>query len=147
MLHDTWHFQKGFFKHCFALFLNVFFCLCYSAGGIPARNTRGERLLLYIGIIDILQSYRLQKKLEHVMKAMVHDGVSCFTSSLTLSFKKSTRAIKDPGKVETGAIRASYPYRLGSRTCRPGRHVEHLSLHNHGCLRVQAPRRLSKDRV
>ena len=44
-------------------------------GGIPARNTRGERLLLYMGVIDILQSYRLQKKLEHVMKAMVHDGV------------------------------------------------------------------------
>jgi len=27
-------------------------------GGIPARNSKGERLLLYIGIIDILQSYR-----------------------------------------------------------------------------------------
>lgn len=27
-------------------------------GGIPARNAKGERLLVYIGIIDILQSYR-----------------------------------------------------------------------------------------
>lgn len=27
-------------------------------GGIPARNSKGERLLIYIGIIDILQSYR-----------------------------------------------------------------------------------------
>lgn len=27
-------------------------------GGIPAVNGRGERLLLHIGIIDILQSYR-----------------------------------------------------------------------------------------
>lgn len=27
-------------------------------GGIPARNAKGERLLLYIGIIDVLQSYR-----------------------------------------------------------------------------------------
>ena len=44
-------------------------------GGIPARNTKGERLLLYIGIIDILQSYRLKKKLEHALKAAVHDGV------------------------------------------------------------------------
>ncbi|GCB84086.1 hypothetical protein scyTo_0024773, partial [Scyliorhinus torazame] len=26
-------------------------------GGIPARNSKGERLMLYIGIIDILQSY------------------------------------------------------------------------------------------
>ncbi|XP_046984728.1 phosphatidylinositol 4-phosphate 5-kinase type-1 alpha isoform X3 [Schistocerca americana] len=43
-------------------------------GGIPARNARGERLLLFIGIIDILQSYRLKKKLEHTWKAMIHDG-------------------------------------------------------------------------
>ncbi|KAM4808325.1 phosphatidylinositol 4-phosphate 5-kinase type-1 gamma [Rhinophrynus dorsalis] len=43
-------------------------------GGIPAVNGRGERLLLYIGIIDILQSYRLIKKLEHTWKALVHDG-------------------------------------------------------------------------
>lgn len=33
----------------------VFVC---RTGGIPARNSKGERLLVYIGIIDILQSYR-----------------------------------------------------------------------------------------
>ncbi|CAL7946172.1 unnamed protein product [Xylocopa violacea] len=43
-------------------------------GGIPARNARGERLLLFLGIIDILQSYRLKKKLEHTLKSMIHDG-------------------------------------------------------------------------
>lgn len=43
-------------------------------GGIPARNNKGERLLIYIGIIDILQSYRFIKKLEHSWKALVHDG-------------------------------------------------------------------------
>jgi 1-phosphatidylinositol-4-phosphate 5-kinase len=43
-------------------------------GGIPARNHKGERLLLFVGIIDILQSYRLKKKLEHAFKAMIHDG-------------------------------------------------------------------------
>merc|ERR1719464_815549 len=43
-------------------------------GGIPARNHRGERLLLYLGVIDILQSYRMAKKLEHVFKAIIHDG-------------------------------------------------------------------------
>ncbi|KYB26780.1 Phosphatidylinositol 4-phosphate 5-kinase type-1 alpha-like Protein [Tribolium castaneum] len=43
-------------------------------GGIPARNAKGERLLLFIGIIDILQSYRLKKKLEHTWKSMIHDG-------------------------------------------------------------------------
>eukprot|EP00064_Thunnus_orientalis_P005664 superscaffoldBa00000566_g5678 len=45
-------------------------------GGIPARNNRGDRLLIYIGIIDILQSYRFIKKLEHSWKALVHDGKS-----------------------------------------------------------------------
>ncbi|XP_018050770.1 PREDICTED: phosphatidylinositol 4-phosphate 5-kinase type-1 alpha-like isoform X7 [Atta colombica] len=44
------------------------------SGGIPARNARGERLLLFLGIIDILQSYRLKKKLEHTWKSMIHDG-------------------------------------------------------------------------
>jgi len=43
-------------------------------GGIPARNHKGERLLLYLGIIDILQSYRIRKKLEHTFKAIIHDG-------------------------------------------------------------------------
>ncbi|XP_076245909.1 phosphatidylinositol 4-phosphate 5-kinase 59B isoform X2 [Calliopsis andreniformis] len=43
-------------------------------GGIPARNARGERLLLFLGVIDILQSYRLKKKLEHTWKSMIHDG-------------------------------------------------------------------------
>ncbi|KAF4519100.1 hypothetical protein B566_EDAN010522 [Ephemera danica] len=43
-------------------------------GGIPARNAKGERLLLFLGVIDILQSYRLKKKLEHTWKSMIHDG-------------------------------------------------------------------------
>nr|XP_018913625.1 PREDICTED: phosphatidylinositol 4-phosphate 5-kinase type-1 alpha isoform X2 [Bemisia tabaci] len=45
-------------------------------GAIPARNGKGERLLLFIGIIDILQSYRLRKKLEHTWKSILYDGDS-----------------------------------------------------------------------
>ncbi|XP_071141006.1 phosphatidylinositol 4-phosphate 5-kinase type-1 beta-like isoform X3 [Mytilus edulis] len=45
-------------------------------GGIPAKNAKGERLLIFLGIIDILQSYRLKKKLEHTMKSIVIDGDS-----------------------------------------------------------------------
>ena len=41
---------------------------------IPAKNRKGENLLLFIGIIDILQSYRMSKKLEHFWKSLVHDG-------------------------------------------------------------------------
>ncbi|KAM4052640.1 phosphatidylinositol 4-phosphate 5-kinase type-1 beta [Anomaloglossus baeobatrachus] len=45
-----------------------------TMGGIPAKNHKGERMLLFMGIIDILQSYRLMKKLEHSWKALVYDG-------------------------------------------------------------------------
>ncbi|KAH8371915.1 hypothetical protein KR093_009273 [Drosophila rubida] len=43
-------------------------------GGIPARSSNDERLMLYIGIIDILQSYRLEKKLEHTFKSILYNG-------------------------------------------------------------------------
>lgn len=56
----------------------------YSPGGIPARSEKGERLLLYIGIIDILQSYRLKKKLEHTFKSIIHDGVSIIIIIISL---------------------------------------------------------------
>ena len=42
-------------------------------GGIPARNHKGERLFLFVGIIDILNPYRLIKKLEYTFKVMIHD--------------------------------------------------------------------------
>ncbi|KAM6948341.1 phosphatidylinositol 4-phosphate 5-kinase type-1 gamma-like [Aplochiton taeniatus] len=45
-----------------------------TMGGIPAVSGKGERLLLFIGIIDILQSYRMIKKLEHSWKSLIHDG-------------------------------------------------------------------------
>lgn len=44
-----------------------------TMGGIPARH-KDERLLIFLGIIDILQSYRFIKKVEHSWKALVHDG-------------------------------------------------------------------------
>ena len=50
--------------------------LLHRPGGIPARNRNGERLLLYLGVIDILQSYRLLKRAEHTWKAIIADGVS-----------------------------------------------------------------------
>ncbi|CAM4730650.1 unnamed protein product [Leuciscus chuanchicus] len=44
-----------------------------TMGGIPAKH-KEEKLLIFLGIIDILQSYRLIKKVEHSWKALVHDG-------------------------------------------------------------------------
>uniref|UniRef100_A0A8C9RPD0 Phosphatidylinositol-4-phosphate 5-kinase, type I, beta b n=1 Tax=Scleropages formosus TaxID=113540 RepID=A0A8C9RPD0_SCLFO len=47
-----------------------------TMGGIPARTHKDEKLLIFLGIIDILQSYRFIKKLEHSWKALVYDGDS-----------------------------------------------------------------------
>lgn len=58
------------------ILIDSFLLLLCSPGGIPARSEKGERLLLFIGIIDILQSYQLKKKLEHTFKSIIHDGVS-----------------------------------------------------------------------
>ncbi|VDK78763.1 unnamed protein product [Litomosoides sigmodontis] len=46
----------------------------YEQISFPARNQRGDDLLLFLGIIDILQNYRLWKKLEHTWKSVLHDG-------------------------------------------------------------------------
>uniref|UniRef100_A0A0R3RTT3 PIPK domain-containing protein n=1 Tax=Elaeophora elaphi TaxID=1147741 RepID=A0A0R3RTT3_9BILA len=46
----------------------------YEQISFPARNQRGDDLLLFLGIIDILQNYRLLKKLEHTWKSVLHDG-------------------------------------------------------------------------
>ena len=40
-----------------------------------ARTGQGDRLLLYLGVIDILQSYRVKKRLEHGLKSIFTDGV------------------------------------------------------------------------
>ncbi|XDV22451.1 hypothetical protein PO909_027345 [Leuciscus waleckii] len=89
-----------------------------TMGGIPAVNGRGERLLLYIGIIDILQSYRLIKKLEHTWKALVHDGdtVSVHRPSFyadrffrfmsTTVFRKTSSLKSSPSKRGRGGLAA-----------------------------------------
>uniref|UniRef100_A0ACB8ERG0 Phosphatidylinositol 4-phosphate 5-kinase type-1 beta n=1 Tax=Sphaerodactylus townsendi TaxID=933632 RepID=A0ACB8ERG0_9SAUR len=49
-----------------------------TMGGIPAKSHKGEKLLLFMGIIDILQSYRLIKKLEHSWRHLFYDGDTLF---------------------------------------------------------------------
>lgn len=90
-------------------------------GGIPAVNGRGERLLLHIGIIDILQSYRFIKKLEHTWKALVHDGdtVSVHRPSFYAErffkfmsntvFRKNSSLKSSPSKKGRGALLAVKP--------------------------------------
>ncbi|CAL4060412.1 unnamed protein product [Meganyctiphanes norvegica] len=43
-------------------------------GSIPGYNAAGDRVLIFIAIIDILQSYRIKKKLEHTFKSLMTDG-------------------------------------------------------------------------
>lgn len=42
--------------------------------GFPAKLGNGEDVLVYAGIIDILQSYRFKKKIEHVWKSILHNA-------------------------------------------------------------------------
>ena len=44
--------------------------------GIAGRNGKGEGLILFIGIIDVLKHYSLEQRAAHSLKATVHDGVS-----------------------------------------------------------------------
>ncbi|KAM6920217.1 phosphatidylinositol 4-phosphate 5-kinase type-1 gamma-like [Lycodopsis pacificus] len=90
-----------------------------TMGGIPAVSSKGERLLLFIGIIDILQSYRMIKKLEHSWKSLIHDGdtVSVHRPSFyaerfykfcnTSVFKKSSSLRSSPSKRGRGALSMS----------------------------------------
>ncbi|KAE8294356.1 Phosphatidylinositol 4-phosphate 5-kinase type-1 gamma [Larimichthys crocea] len=94
-----------------------------TMGGIPAVNGKGERLLLYIGIIDILQSYRLIKKLEHTWKALVHDGDTVsvhrpgfyadrfFKFMSSMVFKKSSSLKSSPSK--KGRVSLTVPKCVG----------------------------------
>ncbi|XP_066968060.1 phosphatidylinositol 4-phosphate 5-kinase type-1 alpha-like isoform X22 [Macrobrachium rosenbergii] len=82
-------------------------------GGIPARNAKGERLLLFLGIIDILQSYRLKKKLEHTFKSMIHDGDTIsvhrpnFYAERFRKFMETTVFKKIPSRAATGRLQGS----------------------------------------
>ena len=52
-----------------------YFLLFLREGYIQGRTEQGDRVLVYLGVIDILQSYRLKKRLEHGLKAIITDGV------------------------------------------------------------------------
>jgi len=58
----------------------------WYSGGIPAYNPNSQdSLQLYVGIIDILQSYRFAKKFEHTFKSLVHDAVRSACNSLVVT--------------------------------------------------------------
>lgn len=44
-----------------------------SRNGIPATSGKGEKLLLFIGIVDILENYGAKKKLELRVKSLLND--------------------------------------------------------------------------
>ena len=54
---------------------SLLFVVVYREGYIQGR-IHGDRVMFYLGVIDILQSYRLKKKLEHGFKSVITDGVS-----------------------------------------------------------------------
>lgn len=84
-----------------------------SWGAIPAKNVKGENLLLFMGIIDILQSYRFKKKLEHTFKSMIHDGDSISVHKPSYYCKRfqefmATRVLR-PANSSTSATTTTEP--------------------------------------
>ncbi|XP_011614840.2 phosphatidylinositol 4-phosphate 5-kinase type-1 gamma-like isoform X1 [Takifugu rubripes] len=90
-----------------------------TMGGIPAVGGKGENLLLFIGIIDILQSYRLIKKMEHTWKSLIHDGDTVSVHrpgfyaerflkfSSTVVFRRSCSLRSSPSKRGRGTLSKS----------------------------------------
>ncbi|XP_047132994.1 phosphatidylinositol 4-phosphate 5-kinase type-1 beta isoform X1 [Hydra vulgaris] len=64
-------------------------------GGIPAKNEKGEQLVLFLGIIDILQNYRLAKKMEHSWKSILTDGDTVSVHKPSFYAKRFLDFIKD----------------------------------------------------
>ncbi|KAK2704339.1 hypothetical protein QYM36_016656 [Artemia franciscana] len=92
----------------------------FPSGAIPAWNESGDRLALYLGIIDILQSYRFKKKLEHAFKSLITDGDTVsvhrpnYYSKRFLDFMKSrvfkkinTQSQREPPSVSVPTSTAS----------------------------------------
>jgi 1-phosphatidylinositol-4-phosphate 5-kinase len=108
-------------------------------GGIPARNQRGERLLLYLGIIDILQSYRMRKKLEHAFKAIIHDGDTVsvhrpdFYSHRFLAFMADTVFKKTQSPLKHS------PSKRGKRDSIKKITIDAASSETAGCVSITSP--------
>ncbi|KAF7200123.1 phosphatidylinositol 4-phosphate 5-kinase type-1 beta [Nothobranchius furzeri] len=110
-----------------------------TMGGIPAKTHKDEKLLIYLGIIDILQSYRFIKKLEHSWKALVYDGDSVsvhrpgFYASRFLKF------------LSTRVFRKNQPFRFSpSKRTRTSIHA--LKSSSQEILSSQADERHGEDR-
>lgn len=79
----------------------------YPEGVFPARNQKGEKLLLFLGIIDILQNYRLLKKLEHTWKSVLHDGDTISVHNPTFYAQRFLGFLKNQVFRTTSALRQS----------------------------------------
>ncbi|XP_068616871.1 phosphatidylinositol 4-phosphate 5-kinase type-1 beta [Brachionichthys hirsutus] len=110
-----------------------------TMGGIPAKNHKEEKLLIFLGIIDILQSYRFMKKLEHSWKALVYDGDSVsvhrpgFYASRFLKF------------MSTRVFRKTHPFRF-SPSKRTRTSIPALKSSSQEILSSQADERNNEDR-
>ncbi|VDK89510.1 unnamed protein product [Onchocerca ochengi] len=79
----------------------------YEQISFPARNQRGDDLLLFLGIIDILQNYRLLKKLEHTWKSVLHDGDTISVHNPTFYAQRFITFLKSHVFHMTAALRHS----------------------------------------
>ncbi|CAB1321181.1 unnamed protein product, partial [Coregonus sp. 'balchen'] len=72
-----------------------------NMGGIPACNSKGKRMLLYIGIIDILQSYRIQCQCTDQVSTQTAFRNSCAIQSSRRFHPSSSRSLGVPHSQST----------------------------------------------
>ena len=63
-------------------------------GAVNTKVPNDESYILFMGIIDILQSYRLAKKMEHGWKSIFHDGDTLSMHSPSFYAKRFLDSIK-----------------------------------------------------
>uniref|UniRef100_A0A8R1U9R3 PIPK domain-containing protein n=1 Tax=Pristionchus pacificus TaxID=54126 RepID=A0A8R1U9R3_PRIPA len=110
-------------------------------GRIYARNANGDRLIIFLGIIDILQNYRLFKKLEHTWKSVLHDGDTISVHNPNFYANRFLLFMQD--KLFKKVIPAP-----GSRTHQQGGHHKFRSLvHSYMALKTSPSRRRNRKSI
>ena len=69
-------------------------------GGFPARLPNGDFVILFLGVIDILQNFRAKKRIEHSLKSIVIEKETISVQKPSFYAKRFLKFMKDEAFVE-----------------------------------------------
>ena len=69
-------------------------------GGFPARLPNGDFVILFLGVIDILQNFRVKKRIEHSLKSIVIEKETISVQKPSFYAKRFLKFLKDEVFVE-----------------------------------------------